>query len=122
MRRSIMTGVALATVILIGPMGVDAQHHMGRQHQQGGRMSAESQQEQSQGHPAMPGRGMMGMPMMCQMMGPMGGHMDLLAMGAMGGDQGDVKTMGRMLQLRGDLLKAMGDVLLKHGKVMEEAP
>jgi hypothetical protein len=66
------------------------------------------------------GRGMMGMPMMmCQMMPQMmGGHMDPLGM--MGGDQMDPKTMARMLQLRGDILKAMGEVLLKHGKAMEE--
>jgi hypothetical protein len=33
----------------------------------------------------------------------------------------DPKMMARMLQLRGDMLKAMGEVLLKHGKAMEEA-
>jgi hypothetical protein len=38
----------------------------------------------------------------------------------MTGDQIDPKTMARMLQLRGDMLKAMGEVLLKHGKAMEE--
>jgi hypothetical protein len=32
----------------------------------------------------------------------------------------DTKAVGRLLQLRGDMLKAMGEVLLKHGKAMEE--
>jgi hypothetical protein len=41
-------------------------------------------------------------------------------LGMMGADQMDPKTMGRMLQLRGDMLKAVGEVLLKHGKAMEE--
>jgi len=40
-------------------------------------------------------------------------------MGMMGG-QTDPKTMGRMLQMRGEMLKAAGDILLKHGKMLEE--
>jgi hypothetical protein len=31
----------------------------------------------------------------------------------------DLKTMARMLALRGDLLKAMGEVMLTHAKAME---
>jgi hypothetical protein len=55
----------------------------------------------------MMGGGMMGgMPGMGDMMGPM-----------MSG-QGDPKTMGRMLEMRGEIMKAVGDVLMKHGKAM----
>jgi len=39
----------------------------------------------------------------------------------MGSGQMDPKTMGKMLQFRGELLKAMGEVMMKHGKAMEEA-
>ena len=86
----------------------------------------------------MPGRGMMhggmvgGMPMMggpggmmCPMMGVMGGGtvggMPMGMMGGvpmMGGAQ-DPKTLGRMLQLHGEMMRAVGDVLLRHGKALE---
>jgi hypothetical protein len=111
MKRLLMVGASLATLILIGTTVLGAQHQMG------------GQQEQPSGQPSMMGHGMMGMPMMmCQMMPQMmGAQMDPLGMGIMGGDHMDTKTIARMLQLRGDLLKAMGEVLLKHGKAMEEA-
>jgi hypothetical protein len=53
----------------------------------------------------------------------MGGQADpsgMAMMGMMGAGQMDPKAMGRMLQFRGELLKAMGDVMLKHGKAMGE--
>ncbi|HKB24802.1 MAG TPA: hypothetical protein VKG64_07075 [Methylomirabilota bacterium] len=57
-----------------------------------------------------------GMGMMCpMMMGMMGGG------GMMGGQQ-DPKLTGRMLQLHGEMMKAMGDVLMKHGKALETQP
>jgi hypothetical protein len=40
-------------------------------------------------------------------------------MAMMGGTQ-DPKILGRMLQLRGDMMRAMADVLAKHGKALEE--
>lgn len=73
---------------------------------------------QPPGQPPMMGSGMM--PMMHQMMS---GQMDPSGMGMMGmtgGAQMDPKTMGRMLQMRGEMMKAMGDILLKYGKMMEE--
>jgi hypothetical protein len=39
--------------------------------------------------------------------------------GMMGGGQMDPKTMARMLQLRGEMLKVMGDSLVQRGKAME---
>jgi hypothetical protein len=41
-------------------------------------------------------------------------------MGMMGGGHMDPKAMGRMLELRGELLKAMGDVMIKHGQAMSQ--
>jgi hypothetical protein len=41
-------------------------------------------------------------------------------MGMMSGAETDPKIMARMLELRGDLLKAMGEVILKHAKAMAE--
>ena len=55
------------------------------------------------------------------------GHMDpgMCMMGMMGmigpmGDPKDPKAAGRMLQMRGEMLKAIGDIMTKHGKAMEE--
>jgi len=87
----------------------------------GGQMPMGSQggaQEQPSGQQPMMGRGMMGM--MCPMMG---GQMDpsgmMSMMSMMGSGQMDPKVMARMLELQGDLLKAMGEVMLKHAKAME---
>ncbi len=46
---------------------------------------------------------------MCPMMGGM--------MGMMGGQS----DSPRMMQMRGEMMKAMGDILLKYGKMMEGA-
>jgi hypothetical protein len=57
------------------------------------------------------------------MMCPMGGQMNLAGMMAMmSGSQMDPKMMGRMLELRGELLKAMGEVMIKHGQAMSKEP
>lgn len=68
----------------------------------------------------MHGGGMMGGGMMmCPMMsGMMGGD----GMMGMKGGQTDPKTQARMLQMRGEIMKAVGDVLIKHGKAMESQP
>jgi len=62
--------------------------------------------------------GMMGGMGMCGGMCPMMGGTMGGGMGMMGG-QADAKTQGRMLQMRGEMMKAMGDVLIKHGKALE---
>ena len=81
-------------------------------------------------HPAPPSPGqapagsasqqpMMGM--MCPMMGMMrGGGME--GMGMMGGmpNMSDPKAAARMLKLRGDMMKAMGEVMLKHAQALEQ--
>jgi hypothetical protein len=42
--------------------------------------------------------------------------------GMMGGMSGmsDPKAQARMLKLHGDMMKAMGEVMLKHGQAMEQ--
>lgn len=51
---------------------------------------------------------------MCPMMGMMGGGM----MGMMAGGQAESP---RMVQMRGEMMKAMGEVMMKYGKMMEGA-
>lgn len=69
----------------------------------------------------MMGQGMMG-GMMCPMMGQsmMGMGMGSGMMGGMMG-MSDSKAQARMLKLRGDMMKAMGEVLLKHAQEIEQA-
>jgi hypothetical protein len=109
MRRTLITGASLVVLVLMGALTVT-----------GGQMPMGSQggaQEPSSEQSSMMGRGMMGM--MC----PMSGQMDPVGMMAMmSGSQTDPKTMGRMLELRGELLKAMGEVMIKHGQAMSREP
>lgn len=121
MKRMITLGVSLMVLILIGSAAV-----MGGQMPMGGQGG---QQEQPTGEQSMMGRGTMGMPMMggmmCPMMsGMMGGQTDpsgmMGMMGMMSGGQMDPKAMAQMLQFRGDMLKAMGEVMLKHSQAMRE--
>ena len=107
MKRTLMMGASLVVLVLMGVATV-----------LGGEMPMGSQggaQESSAGPSSMMGRGMMGM--MCPMMGSQMDPMGMMAM--MGGGQMDPKAMARILELRGDLLKAMGEVMLKHAKAME---
>lgn len=111
MKRIVTIGAGLLVLVLIGsPLVLGAQMPMGRQ---GGT------EEQRTDQPSMMGRGMMGM--MCPMMG---GQMDpssmMSMMSMMGSGEKDPKAMARMLELRGDLLKALGEVMLKHAKAMKE--
>lgn len=106
MKQIMTVGAALVVWILMASGDLAAQHQMGGQMQMEGQAGQQGQTGFQQP--------MMGM--MCPMMsGGMG------MMGMMGSGQTDPKTMGRMLQLRGDILKAIGEVMLKHGKTMEEA-
>ncbi len=110
MKRTIIVGALLMVLVLIGAGAVT-----------GGEMPMGSQggaQEPSAGPSSMMGRGMMGM--MCPMMGSQMDPMGMMAL--MGGGQTDPKAMGRALELRGELLKAMGDVLIKHGQAMRREP
>ena len=57
---------------------------------------------------------------MCPMMGGMmgGGGMASGMMGMMGGQA----ESPRMLQMRGEMLKAMGEIMMKYGKMTEGGP
>src|SRR5712691_3805517 len=126
MRRWTTVCAALIGLMVLGSAGLAAQHQPGGQMPMGGQPQ---QPGQPPAQPPMMGPGMMGMmgpmmgmmSMMHQMMGGMMDPSGMGMMGMMGGDKKDPEAMGRMLQLRGEMLKAMGDILLKHGKMMEEA-
>ncbi len=61
-------------------------------------------------------------------MGPgmMGGHSmmgpGMMGPGMMAGQPMDPKAMAQMLEMRGEMMKAMGDIMLKHAKQMQETP
>ena len=81
--------------------------------------------------PAAPGPGhggMMPMEMCRQMMGGghmMGGHM-MGGGGPMAGMHGmhatDPKTMSEMMEFRGEMMKAMGEVMIKHARRLGASP
>ncbi len=93
-----------------------------------------SQQQQMMG--GMMGQGMMGGQgmMMCPMMGGMMGQgmmggqgmpgmqRQMGGRGMMGGpvDMSDPKAAARTLRLRGDLMKAMGEVMVKHAETLAQ--
>jgi hypothetical protein len=62
----------------------------------------------------MPGGGMQGMPGGPQ--GMMGGTMMCPMMMSMMGRQADP----RLLQMHGEMMKALGDIMMKYGKTLEE--
>ena len=115
----------LLAVILIGLVASSAQAQMCGG---GPAMAQAGPAEPSPGQPSMMGRGMMGQGMcpMCMMpaMASMrGGSMDPMEMmGQPGDDPTDPKARGRMLQLRGEMLKAMGEVMLKHSQALQQTP
>jgi hypothetical protein len=103
MKRTMMIGASLVVLVFIGAVTV-----MGGQMPMG---SQGGEQEHPSGQSSMMG-------MMCPMMGS---QMDPTGMmGMMGGGQTDPKAMGRVLEFRGELLKAMGDVMIKHGQAMSK--
>src|SRR5262245_11489247 len=88
----------------------------------GAHAPAQQPQQPMTGH--MGQRGQDQMSMMCSMMGS--GRMSggMMAGRMMGGGMigtGDPKSQARILKLRGDMMKAMGDVLLKHAQEVEQA-
>ena len=118
MKRMIMV-MSLIALILIGLADVSAQAQMGGQMPM---MGQTGQQDQPAGQPPMMGQGMMGRPMMGMPFPGMGGGTGMMGMmRMMNSGQIDPKTAGRMMQLRGEILKAIGEVLLKYGKALEEA-
>jgi hypothetical protein len=85
--------------------------------------SAASAPATQPGQPAPAAGGMMPMEMCHQMMMShmMGGGMTGMSMG---GDvqKMDPKTVAQMMEMRGEMMKAMGDIMMKHAKKMQSAP
>ena len=122
MRRFIITTVcaSVVTVMLMGSAGLAAEHQMAGQMPMG---CQAGQPEQAGGQRPMMGRGMMGqggMGMMCSMMGCQMDPSGMGMMGMMGGGKMEPKAMGRMLEMRGEMMKAVGEVLQKHGRSLAE--
>jgi hypothetical protein len=115
-RLTILASVLVAATLLTSPalaqppMGGQPGQHQGQHQGQSPAMEPGMMGGGQMG----PGTGMMGQGMMmCPMMHQMMNQM-------MMGGATDPKTMGRMLQMRGEMLKAGGDILLKYGKQLEE--
>jgi len=115
-----MSWVTLAASVLMiltltGEMPVVAQ-------QAGAPSEKPSEKKSGEPAPGMMGGHMGHMEMVCPMMGGGMGMMPRMSpmMGGRMGMGADPKTTGRMLQMRAEMMKAMADVMLKHGKAMEE--
>lgn len=114
--------VMIAVVVFLATSAASAQmqHPASPSPGQAPQGSASQQPMMGMTHPMM-GQGTMGQGMMCPMMGmTRGGGME--GMGMMGGmpNMSDPKGAARMLKLRGDMMKAMGEVMLKHAQAMEQ--
>jgi hypothetical protein len=111
MTRILFASVSLVMLLLVGTAAAGMQHRMGEQMPMG---SQAEPQESAAGQHHMRGQGTGGMqcPMMAMLLDP-------AAMALIRDGQSNPKVVGRLMQLRGDMLKAMGDVLLKYGKAME---
>jgi hypothetical protein len=124
MRKIVGVLTGLLVVVLVSGAGAQTQPMAPSQPSQSP-SSGSSEAPGPQSHAPMMGPGMMGHEMMGGMMCPMmGRHMMGMGMGRgmMGGMTGasDPKTMARMLKLRGDMLKAIGEVMLKHAQELEQ--
>ncbi|MDP9144428.1 MAG: hypothetical protein M3N43_06995 [Actinomycetota bacterium] len=115
----------LLAMILIGLVASSAQAQMCGG---GPTMAQAGPAEPSPGQPSMMGRGMMGQGMCARCMMPAtaamrGGSMEPMGMMGLSGDgPTDPKARGQWLQLRGEMLKAMGEVMLKHSQALQQTP
>ena len=114
-----MKRILIAVVALVflsgGPMAIAQMQPMKPAQPSQGQTPGAAQKPGQQPQQPMMGQGMMGqgmMGMMCPMMGQgmMGGMMSM----------SDPKAQARMLKLHGDMMKAMGEVMLKHGQALEQ--
>jgi hypothetical protein len=127
MRKTIAAVASLAVFLTVSAAGAQMRPTTPTQsptqstqgHSPGGHAPGHQSQQPMMGHMGQGqghmGHGMMGM---CPMMG-MGGMMGGGMMGGMMGSA-DPKAQARMLKLRGDMMRAMGDVLLKHAQEVEQ--
>jgi hypothetical protein len=117
MKKTIATAAGLAVLFTVS-VAVAQMRPMTPAQPSPGQPSAGTHAPGQQSPQPMMGQGMMGM--MCPMMGQ---SMMGMGPGMMGGMMGtsDPKAQARMLKLRGDMMKAMGEVLLKHAQEIEQA-
>jgi hypothetical protein len=69
--------------------------------------------------PVPPAGGMMPMMEMCREM--MSGHPAMGSGMMSGGQPSDPKMTAQMMEMRGEMMKAMGDIILKHARKMQGA-
>jgi len=108
--KRIMIAVLALVFLSGGSMAIAQMQPMKPAQPSQGQTPGAAQKPGAQPQPPMMGQGMMGM--MCPMMGQgmMGGMMSM----------SDPKAQARMLKLHGDMMKAMGEVMLKHGQALEQ--
>jgi hypothetical protein len=128
MRTVLVSAVAL--VVLLAPIGALAQQapSSSHQHEQSQTPSQAPTPKGGGMHGGMTG-GMHGGGMGGMHGGMMGGGMCGMIGGGMTGGMApmmgaasDPKMMSRMLQLRGEIMKAVGELLIKHAQALEAAP
>lgn len=117
MKKTIAMAAGLAVLFAVSVAGAQMRPMTPAQPSQGQPPAGTHAPGQQSPQPMM-GQGMMMCPMMGQSMMGMG-----MGPGMMGGMMGmsDPKAQARMLKLRGDMMKAMGEVLLKHAQEIEQA-
>ncbi len=117
MKKTIAMAAGLAVLFAASVAGAQMRPMTPAQPSQGQPPAGTHAPGQQSPQPMM-GQGMMMCPMMGQSMMGMG-----MGPGMMGGMMGmsDPKAQARMLKLRGDMMKAMGEVLLKHAQEIEQA-
>jgi hypothetical protein len=117
MKKTIATAAGLSILFAVSVAVAQMRPMTPAQPSQGQAPAGTHTPGQPSHHPMM-GQGMTMCPMMGQSMTGMG-----MGPGMMGGMMGmsDPKAQARMLKLRGDMMKAMGEVLLKHAQEIEQA-
>jgi hypothetical protein len=123
--RTILVSAVIVAALLGATVALAQQPPSGQPHDHS---QATPQPAQPQTPPAAPGAPMGGMHGTTTGGGPggmMGGmpchHMMSGGMMPMMG-AADPRTMSQMLQMRGEMMRAMGEIMMKHGKAMEGAP
>lgn len=105
-------GSALLTLAVIAPVHAQQPGASPDPHHPGGSAGIST----TTPAPAAKSGGMPMMDMCAQMMGDMG----MSGMG--GGGTADPKEKAAMLQMRGEMMKAMGDIMMKHAQRMQKMP
>ncbi|HEU4367840.1 MAG TPA: hypothetical protein VFV05_06355 [Methylomirabilota bacterium] len=117
--RRLATAIGILVLATATTAGAQQPASPGDVHHPGGQTQAPAAGRQPQ-QPGHRGGGTMPMMDMCREM--MGGHATMGPGMMAGGQPGDPKAMAQVMEMRGDMMKAMGEVMLKHAKKLQEAP